>query len=101
MIRSAYTQFVYVVGGADHDQMEKMRKSLSEMVTGWDVATVKEIVADTLHNVVDPLVYEEAVPPSSSTMPRATTSSSSPPPAPSWSSRSARCSAPTTSSPPR
>jgi HAD superfamily hydrolase (TIGR01490 family) len=61
MIRSAYTQFVYVVGGADHDQMEKMRKSLSEMVTGWDVATVKEIVADTLHNVVDPLVYEEAV----------------------------------------
>lgn len=33
MIRSAYSQFVYTVGGADHDQMEKMRKALSEMVT--------------------------------------------------------------------
>ncbi|MBO0843390.1 MAG: HAD family hydrolase [Nocardioides sp.] len=61
LLRSAYSQFVYVVGGADHDQMEKMRKFLSELVTGWDVATVKEIVADTLHNIVDPLVYDEAV----------------------------------------
>ncbi|MEP9384523.1 HAD family hydrolase [Nocardioides sp. KR10-350] len=61
LLRSVYTQFVYVVGGADHDQMEKMRKFMSELVTGWDVATVREIVADTLHNVVDPLVYDEAV----------------------------------------
>jgi HAD superfamily hydrolase (TIGR01490 family) len=61
LLRSAYSQFVYVVGGADHEQMEKMRHMLSELVTGWDVATVKEIVADTLHNVVDPLVYDEAV----------------------------------------
>jgi len=61
LLRSAYSQFVYVVGGADHDQMEKMRKFMSELVTGWDVATVREIVADTLHNIVDPLVYDEAV----------------------------------------
>lgn len=61
LIRSAYSQFVYVVGGADHDQMEKMRKFMSELVAGWDVATVRDIVADTLHNVVDPLVYDEAV----------------------------------------
>ncbi|WP_017933273.1 HAD family hydrolase [Nocardioides sp. Iso805N] len=61
MLRSVYTQFVYVIGGADHDQMEKMRQMMSELVTGWDVNTVREIVADTLHNVVDPLVYDEAV----------------------------------------
>ena len=61
MLRSAYTQFVYVVGGADHDQMEKMRQFMSELCAGWDVQTVREIVADTLHNIVDPLVYEEAV----------------------------------------
>ena len=61
LLRSAYSQFVYVVGGADHEQMEKMRHMLSELVTGWDVASVKEIVADTLHNIVDPLVYDEAV----------------------------------------
>ena len=61
VLRSAYAQFVYVVGGADHDQMEKMRAFMSQLVAGWDVATVREIVADTLHNVVDPLVYDEAV----------------------------------------
>ena len=61
MLRSTYAQFVYVLGGADHDQMEKMRAFMSTLVAGWDVATVREIVADTLHNIVDPLVYDEAV----------------------------------------
>ena len=61
MLRSAYAQFVFVVGGADHDQMEKMRQFMSQLVAGWDVATVREIVAETLHNIVDPLVYDEAV----------------------------------------
>ena len=61
VLRSAYAQFVFLVGGADHDQMEKMRQFMSQLVAGWDVATVKEIVAETLHNIVDPLVYDEAV----------------------------------------
>ena len=61
VLRSAYAQFVYLVGGADHDQMEKMRAFMSQLVAGWDVATVREIVADTLHNIVDPIVYDEAV----------------------------------------
>jgi HAD superfamily hydrolase (TIGR01490 family) len=61
VLRSAYAQFVYLVGGADHDQMEKMRQFMSQLCAGWDVETVNQIVADTLHNIVDPLVYDEAV----------------------------------------
>ncbi len=61
VLRSAYAQFVYLVGGADHDQMEKMRAFMSGLCAGWEVATVREIVAETLHHVVDPLVYDEAV----------------------------------------
>jgi phosphoserine phosphatase len=61
VLRSAYAQFVYLVGGADHDQMEKMRQFMSQLCAGWDVATVREIVAETLHHIVDPLVYDEAV----------------------------------------
>lgn len=61
MLRSAYSQFVYLAGGADHDQMEKLRQFMSTLCAGWDVQTVREIVADTLHNVVEPLVYDEAV----------------------------------------
>ncbi len=61
VLRSAYAQFVYLVGGADHDQMERMREYLSGLVTGWDVQVVKDIVAETLHTIVDPIVYDEAV----------------------------------------
>ena len=61
VVRSAYAQFLYLLGGADHEQMEKMRGHLSKLVTGWDVQTVKDIVAEALHHVVDPLVYAEAV----------------------------------------
>ncbi|NUR58298.1 MAG: HAD family hydrolase [Catenulispora sp.] len=60
VLRTAYAQFVYLAGGADHDQMERMRAFLSAMATGWDVVQVKEIVAETLHELIDPLIYSEA-----------------------------------------
>jgi HAD superfamily hydrolase (TIGR01490 family) len=41
--------------------MEKMRGFLSELSAGWHVQTVRDIVAETLHTIVDPLVYDEAV----------------------------------------
>jgi HAD superfamily hydrolase (TIGR01490 family) len=60
VLRSAYAQFVYLAGGADHDQMERMRQYLQSMVAGWPVAQVREIVAETLHELIDPIVYAEA-----------------------------------------
>jgi HAD superfamily hydrolase (TIGR01490 family) len=60
VLRSAYAQFVYLVGGADHDQMERMRRYLTAMVAGWEVQQVKDIVAETLHDLIDPLIYDEA-----------------------------------------
>jgi HAD superfamily hydrolase (TIGR01490 family) len=60
VLRSAYAQFVYLVGGADHDQMERMRAYLSSMCAGWDVQQVKDIVSETLHRLIDPIIYDEA-----------------------------------------
>jgi HAD superfamily hydrolase (TIGR01490 family) len=60
VLRSAYAQFVYLVGGADHDQMERMRQYLSALCTGWDVQQVKDIVSETLHELIDPIIYDEA-----------------------------------------
>jgi len=60
VMRSAYAQFVFSVGGADHDQMERMRAYLSSMCTGWDVQQVKDIVSETLHELIDPIIYDEA-----------------------------------------
>lgn len=61
VLRSAYAQFTYLVSGADHDQMEQMRKYMSALARGWDVEQVRRIVAETLDEIVDPTVYEEAV----------------------------------------
>lgn len=60
VLRTAYAQFVYLVGGADHDQMEGMRKYLSDLCRGWNVQQVREIVAETLHDLIDPIIYDEA-----------------------------------------
>ncbi|WP_407702260.1 HAD family hydrolase [Streptomyces specialis] len=60
VLRSAYAQFVYLLGGADHDQMERMREYVSSLCRGWNVSQVKEIVAETLHEVIDPIIYDEA-----------------------------------------
>ena len=57
VLKTAYAQFVYLVGGADHDQMERMRQYLSSLCTGWDVGQVREIVAETLHDLIDPLIF--------------------------------------------
>lgn len=60
VLKSAYAQFVYLVGGADHEQMERMRHYLSALCAGWDVAQVQDIVSETLHELIDPYIYDEA-----------------------------------------
>jgi HAD superfamily hydrolase (TIGR01490 family) len=40
--------------------MEGMRKYLSELCRGWNVQQVREIVAETLYDLIDPIIYDEA-----------------------------------------
>jgi HAD superfamily hydrolase (TIGR01490 family) len=40
--------------------MDKMRNYMQHLVAGWDVQTVRDIVAETLHDLIDPLIYDEA-----------------------------------------
>lgn len=61
VLRSAYAQFMFSISGADHDQLERMRNYITAMVKGWDVETVRQAVAETLHDIIEPLVYAEAV----------------------------------------
>ena len=60
VLKSSYAQFLFLMSGADHDQMDRMRSYVTAMCTGWDVEQVKSIVAETLHEIVDPLVFAEA-----------------------------------------
>lgn len=60
VLKSSYAQFLFLLSGADHDQMDRMRIHLTNMCTGWDVQQVKSIVNETLHDIVTPLVFGEA-----------------------------------------
>jgi HAD superfamily hydrolase (TIGR01490 family) len=60
VLKSAYAQFVFMQAGADADQMDRMRAHLTALCEGWDVEQVRAIVEETLHDIVDPLVYKEA-----------------------------------------
>jgi HAD superfamily hydrolase (TIGR01490 family) len=60
VLKSAYAQFVFAASGADADQVERMREHLTALCEGWDVNQVRSIVEETLHDIVDPLVYAEA-----------------------------------------
>lgn len=60
VLKSSYAQFLMMLTAADHDQMERMRDHLTQMCAGWNVEQVKSIVRETLHDVVNPLVFAEA-----------------------------------------
>ncbi|MFZ2177418.1 MAG: HAD-IB family hydrolase [Rhodococcus sp. (in: high G+C Gram-positive bacteria)] len=60
VLKSSYAQFLFLLSGADHDQMERMRAYLTSMSAGWNVEQVRAVVAETLHDIVDPLVFAEA-----------------------------------------
>ncbi|GAA1457912.1 HAD-IB family hydrolase [Williamsia maris] len=60
VLKSSYAQFLFLLTAADADQVERLRKHVTQMCAGWDVDQVRTIVAETLHDIVDPLVFAEA-----------------------------------------
>jgi HAD superfamily hydrolase (TIGR01490 family) len=61
MLKGAYAQLVYQLFGADDDRMERSRVAMLELTRGWEAARVQRLIRDTLPEVVDPLVYAEAL----------------------------------------
>ena len=61
VLKSSFAQFVYLLQGADEDSMDRMRDYLKALCVGWPVDQVNAIVAETLYELIDPMVYAEAV----------------------------------------
>lgn len=61
LLRALYGQLVYLYLGADEERMAKMRAKALALTAGWDQAHVRDIVAETLAEVIDPIVFDEAV----------------------------------------
>jgi HAD superfamily hydrolase (TIGR01490 family) len=60
-LRAAFAHAAFLLGHADEATTERLRRSLSTMVTGWDVATVSAIVSETVRESIEPTVYAEAL----------------------------------------
>jgi HAD superfamily hydrolase (TIGR01490 family) len=61
LLRAALAQTMYVLFGADAEQLDKIRDALLNLTKGWDRDDVERIVQETIDEVVAPLVYAEAL----------------------------------------
>jgi HAD superfamily hydrolase (TIGR01490 family) len=61
LLRGAYAQLVYLLVGADEQKMERLKEGMLQLTKGWDRAQVERLVQDTILDVIDPYVYQEAL----------------------------------------
>ena len=60
MVKSAYAQLVFRIGGADEQQMARIRDHVANLCKGWRVEQVSQIVNETLEELINPYIYAEA-----------------------------------------
>jgi HAD superfamily hydrolase (TIGR01490 family) len=60
VVKGAYARLVYHLGQADAQKMDRMRDDLARAVTGWEAQKVKDVIAEDLLGLIDPLIYDEA-----------------------------------------
>src|ERR1022692_718162 len=59
-VRGAVAQLVFRMGGADHQQMERIKAEVTRVCRGWSAERVTEIVTAHLTETIAPIVYAEA-----------------------------------------
>jgi HAD superfamily hydrolase (TIGR01490 family) len=60
-LRAALGQLMFRAFGADDRRMTKVRESTLRVTRGWDQKRLRSLVEDTLHEVIEPIVYDEAL----------------------------------------
>jgi HAD superfamily hydrolase (TIGR01490 family) len=61
LLRALYGQLVYMYLGADEDRLARMKDAVLALTKGWEQAHVRAIVSEALTEVVEPIVYDEAM----------------------------------------
>ncbi len=59
--RAVWGRLVFKYLGADHDRMEDMRNNALRLCKGWDKRQMSKLVTDALEEVIEPIVYREAL----------------------------------------
>ena len=61
VVRAIWGQIVFRYLGADEARMEKMRQTALRVCAGWDKERISALIDETLTEVIDPLVFGEAI----------------------------------------
>jgi HAD superfamily hydrolase (TIGR01490 family) len=61
LLRALWSQLVFQTLGADEERMRKFRESALRVTKGWDQARISALVSEALADVIEPIVYDEAV----------------------------------------
>lgn len=61
IVKSMYAQIVYMLVGADESKMEEVREAMLSLTKGWKQDHVASIVAETLDEMISPIVFAEAL----------------------------------------
>ncbi len=61
VLRALYGHFVFQYFGADDERMARMRESALRVTRGWHQETIRSLVEETIDEVIDPIIYAEAI----------------------------------------
>lgn len=61
LYRAAFGHLMFQRFGADEARMHKIRESVLKITKGWDRDAVRKMVDETINEVIEPLIYEEAL----------------------------------------
>jgi len=60
LVRAIFGQVLFLRFGADQNKMDQMRLSVLKIVKGWHREDIRNLVRDTITEVLEPLIYREA-----------------------------------------
>ncbi len=61
LIRGVFLQILFLRFGASEERLAKIRQSVLKITKGWDHDEVRTLVAESLNEVMEPLIYSEAL----------------------------------------
>jgi len=61
LLRGAFTQLLFLRFGASDQRLDKIRRQVLRLTKGWDHDEVRALVAESINEVIEPLIYQEAL----------------------------------------
>ena len=61
LVWGVFSHLLFMRFGADDEKLNKIRESVLKVTKGWDHDEVRALVAETINDVIEPLIYDEAL----------------------------------------